>query len=101
MIRVLLKESPLPEKSRMIHSHLIIGEDGKLFSIKQLDQLKAANIRTVTTLQISGEGLLARVQILNSCGDRDLDMAAGKILKSAGTIPGIYTINWNRNGGRL
>ena len=76
-----------------------VGKDGKLFSLQKLDQLKAANIRAATTLQISGEGLLARVQIINSCGNRELDMAAGKILKSAGTAPGVYTINWNRNGG--
>lgn len=88
-----------PEKSKMLHSHLIVGKDGKLFSLQKLDQLKAANIRAATTLQISGEGLLARVQIINSCGNRELDMAAGKILKSAGTAPGVYTINWNRNGG--
>ncbi len=88
-----------PEKEKMVHSHRIVADNGKVFSLAKLDAVKAGKVSSATTLQLSGSGLLTRVQIIRSCGDSKLDFTAGQILKAAGMTPGVYTVNWKNNGG--
>lgn len=91
---------PVPAKTAILpRSHKITGENGRSVTLPKLENLPVTGVTAPSIIRLTGKGLLARIEVISSCGNREVDRQAGNMLKAHEAAPGVYTVNWVDNGG--